>query len=83
MNPADTSLSCQEMVDRLEDYVDRHLEPDELRRVEAHLAHCLACASEYRFEAGILNGIRERLGRISLPADLMTAIRARMDKQGD
>jgi len=43
MKPADDALTCQEMVDRLEDYVDRNLEPDELRRVEAHLADCLAC----------------------------------------
>lgn len=81
MKPADDALTCREMVDRLEDYVDRNLEPDELRRVEAHLADCLACASEYRFEAGILDGIRRKLGRISLPPDLLSSIRDRIDEE--
>jgi hypothetical protein len=81
MNPADTPLTCREMVDRLDDYVDRNLEAHELRRVEAHLAHCLACAAEYRFEAGLLDGIRERLSRITLPPHLLASIRARLDAE--
>jgi predicted anti-sigma-YlaC factor YlaD len=81
MNPAESPLTCREMVARLEDYVDRYLDPDELRRVEEHLGHCIACAAEYHFEVGILNGIRERLQRISLPPDLLSSIRARLDTE--
>jgi anti-sigma factor (TIGR02949 family) len=80
MNPADTPLRCREMVDRLEDYVDRNLDPGELERVESHLAHCLECATEYRFEASLLDGIRERLSRIAIPEGMVARIRARLDR---
>lgn len=79
MKPAGTPLTCREMVDRLEDYVDRSLEPHELERVEAHLAHCLECATEYRFEAGLLSAIRERLQRIAMPEDMFARIKARLN----
>lgn len=81
MNPAGAPLTCREMVERLDDYVDRNLEGEELRRVEAHLADCLRCAAEYRFEASLLSGIRERLRRLALPAGLRDAIRARLDRE--
>lgn len=81
MNPADSPLTCRQMVDRLEDYVDRYLDPEELRRVEAHLSHCVECATEYRFEASLLDGIRERLSHISLPPHLLSSIRARLDSE--
>lgn len=81
MNSAETPLTCREMVTRLDDYVDRQLPPEELRRVEAHLAACVMCAAEFRFEKGILDAIRERLHRIALPPDLLASIRARLDAE--
>ena len=81
MTSVGTPLSCLEMVARLDDYVDRHLDLEEIRRVEAHLAGCLECAHEYRFEVSLLQGIRERLGRITLPPGLLGAIRKRLERE--
>ena len=74
-------LTCRDMVARLEDYVDRNLGPDEIRRVEDHLAGCFECAREYRFETVLLEGIRQRLRRIALPPGLMRAVQARLDRE--
>jgi anti-sigma factor (TIGR02949 family) len=82
MTSTGTPLSCLEMVARLDDYVDRHLDPEEIRRVETHLAGCLECAREYRFEATLLQGIRERLRRINLPPALRDAIHERLAREG-
>ena len=82
MTSAGTPLTCLEMVARLDDYVDRHLDPEEVRRVDAHLAGCLECAHEYRFEATLLEAIRERLRRIALPPALGSAIRDRLEREG-
>ena len=82
MTSAGTPLTCLEMVARLDDYVDRYLDPEEVRRVHAHLAGCLACAHEYRFEATLLEAIRARLRRIALPPALGSAIRDRLEREG-
>jgi anti-sigma factor (TIGR02949 family) len=77
MHPPDR-FTCEEVFARLDDYLDRELTPDEMRRVEEHLATCAACASEYRFEAGVLQGVRDKLSRLAVPKDLMARISARI-----
>jgi mycothiol system anti-sigma-R factor len=71
-------FTCEEVFARLDDYLDRELSAEETRLVQEHLATCAICASEYRFEAGVLEGIRDKLRRISVPADLMARISARI-----
>ena len=82
MHPPDR-FTCEEVFARLDDYLDRELTPDEMRLVKEHLATCAACASEHRFESGVLQSVREKLSRLSVPADLMARISARIaaDKQ--
>jgi anti-sigma factor (TIGR02949 family) len=65
---------CDEVLRRLDDYLDRALTGEEIRRVEHHLADCVACASAARFERGLIDGIRIRLRRIALPAELRQTI---------
>jgi anti-sigma factor (TIGR02949 family) len=75
---AATPLGCRETIRRLDDYVDRALSPEELRRVEAHLEACLACAAEYGFERALLEGIRDRLRRVAAPPGLLAALMRRV-----
>jgi anti-sigma factor (TIGR02949 family) len=75
---SDLSPSCRDTLLCLDEYVDRSLSPEELERVEAHLAACLQCAEKFQFEAGLVPGIRSRLQRRSLPPDLLRAIRLRL-----
>jgi predicted anti-sigma-YlaC factor YlaD len=72
-------ISCSEMVLRLDDYVDRALSPTELELVEEHLLECVTCAGQFRFEASLIEAVRERLQRISLPDDLLGRIRDRLE----
>jgi anti-sigma factor (TIGR02949 family) len=79
--PSVTSLSrvsCENALRRLDEYVDRALSPDELRQVEAHLAECLRCAEEFRFEASLIHGIRARLQRLAIPPSLLRSITLRL-----
>jgi anti-sigma factor (TIGR02949 family) len=73
MRPPDR-LTCEEVFARLDDYLDRELSPAETRQVEEHLETCAACAGEYRFEAGVLRGIRAKLPRLAISP----ALRARI-----
>ena len=71
-------ISCSEMVLRLDDYVDRALSPVELESVESHLLSCITCARQFRFEVSLMDGLRERLGRIRAPEDLLGRIHERL-----
>jgi Putative zinc-finger len=72
-------ISCSEMVLRLDDYVDRALAPSELELVEEHLLECVTCAGQVRFEVSLVEALRERLQRITLPDDLLGRIRDRLE----
>lgn len=75
--PDPDRLGCEETLRRLDDYLDRALTPDELTLVEAHLADCVACAAAARFEARLIDAVRNRLHRIVAPPGLFDGIRAR------
>jgi mycothiol system anti-sigma-R factor len=40
--------SCEEALDRLYEYIDNELPPEELRRVAEHLENCTNCDAERR-----------------------------------
>ncbi len=69
-------------VDKLSDFVDGHLDPDERQAVAEHL---LASAESRAIEAELLEVKRRAraLGGIAPPPDLFDRIRARMDDQTD
>jgi anti-sigma factor (TIGR02949 family) len=67
-------LTCEEVFRRLDDYVDRELSEDEIRRVEEHLEICAYCAAEYRFEQSFITDVRGKVQRIAFPPDLMVNI---------
>jgi anti-sigma factor (TIGR02949 family) len=69
---------CHEAFRRLDDFVDRELPPEQMERVQAHLEICAICASEVRFEATVLDELRGKLRRISVPTGLMDRISARI-----
>jgi mycothiol system anti-sigma-R factor len=71
-------FTCEDVFRRLDDYLDRALSPEELRKVQEHLETCAACAGEYRFEESFLAGVREKVSRIDMPADLLDRITARL-----
>jgi len=73
--------TCEETLRRLEDFLDRELTPDEMQRVQAHLDTCAACTSQFRFESQVLDGLREKVRRISLPADLRDRITRRLEAE--
>jgi anti-sigma factor (TIGR02949 family) len=77
MHPPDR-FTCEEVFERLDDYLDRELTTDEMRMVREHLETCAACASEHRFELGVLDDVRAKLRRLAVPEDLMAKISARI-----
>lgn len=73
--------TCEEALRRLEDFLDRELAPEEMQRVQAHLDTCAACTSQYQFEARLLDGLRDKIRRISLPDEVRDRITRRLDEE--
>ena len=76
-----TRLTCEEVFDRLDDFLDRELTPVEIRLVQEHLETCAACASEYRFESRVLDSVRGKLRRITVPPSLRAEILRRLGEE--
>lgn len=66
MGPLDR-YTCEQVFRLLDDYLDRALVPEEVARVEKHLATCAQCAREYRFESALLEGLKEKIRHIEVP----------------
>ena len=80
-------MTCSEVFQRLDDYLDRELTPEEVERVRSHLELCAVCAAEVRFEESVLRSVRGKLQRIALPAGLEARVwrevmRAQRERDG-
>lgn len=64
-------LTCQELIDFLDDYVEENLAPPERERFEEHLAVCVACRRYLKSYRGTLR-VLARVGRDdeSVPAEV-------------
>jgi len=78
-----SGLTCHEVFSRLDDYLDRNLSGEEIALVARHLDECLVCASEYRFEATVLEGLKARLRRIEMPPHLLSSIMLRLQAESN
>lgn len=67
-------LTCEETLRRLDDYLDRELNAEEMARVKEHLETCEVCAREYNFEGKILTELKAKLRRVKAPDDLIAKI---------
>ena len=72
-------MSCKEVFERLHDYLDRELTPEEIKLVERHLADCPMCAEEYAFEGSVLRHVKGLLSETDVPSDLFQRLRAALD----
>jgi anti-sigma factor (TIGR02949 family) len=71
--------SCEDAFRRLDDYMDRQLTQREIAKVEEHLRYCAVCAAEYRFEASVLNCVREKVQRLKAPPELLAKVLAGLE----
>jgi len=66
--------TCEDVLRRLDDYLDRQLSPREMELARQHIEICAACAREYGFSAGTLGTIKMKLRRIDVAPDLVDRI---------
>jgi anti-sigma factor (TIGR02949 family) len=75
--------TCEEVVRRLDDYVDRELTPHEMQLMREHIETCAACAKEHAFAVATLRTIKAKLRRIDVPSDLMAHVALRLAEAAD
>jgi len=68
--------TCLETVRRLDDYVDRELSATERREVERHLETCDRCLGRFRFEAAVIEDLRTKIRKVSVPGALAAKVKA-------
>ena len=71
-------MSCQEAIDRLDEYVDGTLPERDLHEVELHLHACAGCREEERLLRSLLTQAAALPRRMEPPRDLWPAIQDRI-----
>jgi len=61
--------TCQEVIDRLWDYLDSELPPEDMQAVADHLAECGRCYPQYRFEFAFLEALARQREVARKPSD--------------
>ena len=61
---------CREALERLDDYLDHELSPEEQRKVAQHLKICHHCLGKFKFQQALLTGLRSKVQAIAPSADV-------------
>lgn len=75
-------LNCQQIFERLQDYLDRELSAEEIAQVKVHLDVCGVCAEEYRFEQSVLRHVRSCVWEAEVPKDLAERLKRVIEGEG-
>lgn len=73
------ALSCEEVIERLFDYLDRQLDPQEASDVEWHLERCRDCFTRAEFERRLRARVAAT-GTAKAPPRLHQRIRTLLDR---
>ena len=71
-------ITCTEAVNRLWEYLDNALSPDDSESVEAHLAFCRRCCGELEFATELQRFLASNAGG-ELPADVHRRLEGFLD----
>ena len=72
-----THPHCEDLAERIEQFLDGALDADQTRELDEHLDDCLPCTSERELRARIRELVREGCAERA-PADLVDRVRARL-----
>lgn len=66
-------VPCDHVIAQLWEYIDGGTDPENARRIEAHLEICARCFPEYDFRRAYRNYLRQ-VGPQAMPADMRRRI---------
>lgn len=76
------SLTCEEVIERLFDYLDRELDDQQAASIERHLHRCRDCFTRAEFEKRLRARV-EATGTAAAPPRLRRRIRELIDRFDD
>tara|TARA_R110002049_G_scaffold111844_4_gene261154 strand:- start:773 stop:1006 length:234 start_codon:yes stop_codon:yes gene_type:complete len=72
-------IRCEEVIERLLEFLDDEIDSVTEQRISEHLAHCRACFSRAEFERRLRARIAES-GDVQAPESLRRRIRSLLDR---
>jgi anti-sigma factor RsiW len=75
-------VRCPEVRERLDDFVDGHLAPDDVADLKRHLAGCEGCREEERELRDLLSRASSLKVEAAPTRDLWPGIRDRIERRG-
>jgi anti-sigma factor (TIGR02949 family) len=72
-------ISCEAVIERLLEFLDRELDADAQRAIAQHMEVCRACYSRAEFERRLRARVAET-GKVSAPESLRRRVRAIIER---
>ena len=69
-----TRYECEDVLRRLDAYLDRELSEKEMQLVHEHLESCVTCAREVGFEGRVLAELKGKVRRVEMPREVAERI---------
>lgn len=76
---SDKHLTCEEVMERLFDYLDRELDGEISTEIDRHLEHCRDCFTRAEFEKKLQAKVNET-GTVKAPERLRRRVRGLLDR---
>ena len=69
---------CREALERLDDYTDQELSPEETAKVAQHLKLCHECSRKFNFEWELVQGLKHKVEHAAPEAENAAALKSRI-----
>ena len=73
-------MDCRDCLERLYEYLDKELSPDDVATVRRHIDDCRGCSDHFFFEASLIEKIHDACADDRAPAHLRERIILRLSE---
>jgi len=73
-------MNCKEAAEFFYPYLDKELSPDDVAKLEAHIAECEPCMGHMEFDRALRHLVRKQSGEVKVSTDFKDRILEKLEE---